>query len=198
MLLLVLCLSSVCLVAWGALRVWGGRPQAGLDGAARGSDEVGSDGESGAADQWPGWFSAAATPSQVPSGAGAEAQAHDVQNRAPAIVDPPQPPEPTTSSNSLSARSQAELVELIGLTRDRWVKADAVDELAARHARDSASVISSLLRDSDREVRCAAAEALAELGAEDQVASLASATAAESDRVVRSVMKSALVELQGR
>lgn len=95
----------------------------------------------------------------------------------------------------LDHRAVSELIDLARTTPDRWLKADIVDELASRREKASIPTIAGLLHDPDRDVRRVAANALAELDAEDQVPAMRAALATETDGAIRVAFQEALHEL---
>lgn len=107
-----------------------------------------------------------------------------------AIEALPEPPRPVVRGRPVS-----ELVTLAHVTDDPWVKADIIEELTDRKAREAIPEIAWLLRDSDDSVRHVAADALAQLGADEQVGALRMALASETNARARRSIEQALHEL---
>lgn len=83
-------------------------------------------------------------------------------------------------------------------TSEPGLRADLIEELAARRAPDSGRVIAQLLTEQDGDIRRVAADALAEIGDPGTLPDLTAALTRERDGRVRIALVEAIDELRDR
>jgi HEAT repeat protein len=98
----------------------------------------------------------------------------------------------------MRGRERVELVAILRSSTDPWLRADALDELAARRTPDVVPEIVPALGDPDREVRRIASDSLAELGDPAALGPLHLALNHERDPAVRAELAEAIDELRDR